>query len=440
MVSVPDYAKKPLLGFSTWSTQLLDAVPGYGGKHLNPWFNEQQIREISDSMRENLPQYEYINLDSGWCGDCDEFGRWTARKDLFPNGLKALSEYLKKNGHKLGVYILPGIRQDAVFRNCRIKGTESRLGELAQEKRDGCGFAGTTFMPDAHNALARNYYESVADLLYEYGVSFVKLDAVGPGGGSEYYPYQAPDSRACTAMLYNALRKYNIWVEISWYIDHSYADEWAHISNGARVYVDIESYSTRTMTTTHRIMQRITPCEKWASKCVVGSDYGFYIDLDVVLVGMTVDGECVDGLDNDDVRRTCITFWSMVSSVMCLGSDPRKIPEKYLDWYNHQEMLEIHQSGIMAKPIGSGDVWQNRRQVWWKKLKDGRIYVCLINAHTYLFMLGFNHQVTLFFQDIGLTKAYLKDVWSGQSLGLFENTYRIMLRPAQSQLLLITPA
>jgi alpha-galactosidase len=36
--SVPEYAKKPLLGFSTWSSQLLDDVPGYGGKHLNPWY------------------------------------------------------------------------------------------------------------------------------------------------------------------------------------------------------------------------------------------------------------------------------------------------------------------------------------------------------------------------------------------------------------------
>ncbi|KAG1219362.1 hypothetical protein G6F35_007548 [Rhizopus arrhizus] len=363
-----------------------------------------------------------------------------ARKDLFPNGLRALSDYLNKNGHKLGVYLLPGIRQDAVAKQCKIKGTDHLLDEIVQLQREGCGFAGTTFMPDSHNELAKAYYESVAEQLNEYGVSFVKLDAVGPGGGSEYYPYQSPDNRACTVMLYNALRKYDIWVEISWYIDHSYADEWAQISNGARVYVDIESYSTRTMTTTHRIMQRITPCEKWANKCVVGSEFGFYIDLDAVLVGMTVDGVCVDGLDNDDVRRTCISFWAIVSSVFCLGSDPRKIPDKYLAWYNHKEILEIHQSGIMAKPIGSGDVWQNRKQVWWKKLKDGRIYVCLVNAHTYIFMLGFSHEVTLYFKDIGLDRAHIKDVWTGDQLGLFEEKYSVTLKAAESQVLLITPA
>jgi len=37
--STPPYKpSKPILGFSTWSTQLLDKVPGYGGKHIHPWY------------------------------------------------------------------------------------------------------------------------------------------------------------------------------------------------------------------------------------------------------------------------------------------------------------------------------------------------------------------------------------------------------------------
>ncbi|KAI9247842.1 glycoside hydrolase superfamily [Sporodiniella umbellata] len=390
-------------------------------------------------MKKRLPGYEYINLDSGWCGECDEYGRWIARKDLFPNGLRAVSDHLKKNGHKLGVYILPGVRQDAIEKGCRIKGTQCLLSDVVQSKKEGCGFAGTTYMPDSHDERTEAYYESVAELLNEYGVSFVKLDAVGPGGGTEYFPNQSPDNRSCTAMIYKALRKYNIWVEVSWYIDSSYAKEWSQISNGARIYVDIESYSTKQMTSSHRIIQRITMCERWSTEDVVGSDHGFYVDLDVVLVGMTVNGKCIDGLDNDDVRQTCIGFWAMVSSVFCLGSDPRTIPDKYLAWYNHKEILEIHQSGVMAKPIGLGHVWWNRKQVWWKKLKDGRIYVCLINAHTYPFMLGYSHQVAIEFKDIGLDQAYVKDVWEDKQLGLFKKKYSVNLKSAQSQIILITP-
>jgi hypothetical protein len=131
----------------------------------------------------------------------------------------------------------------------------------------------------------------------------------------------------------------------------------------------------------------------------------------------------------------------MVSSVFCTGADPRKIPDKYLAYYNHKEILEIHQSGVMAKPVGSGNVWQNRKQVWWKTLQDGRIYVCLINAHTYPFMLGYSHEVTLCFADIGLDqRVHIKDVWTGEDLGEFNEKYSITLRAAQCQTLLITPA
>lgn len=34
------WANKPLLGFSTWSTQLLHDIPGYGGTNVKPWYGE----------------------------------------------------------------------------------------------------------------------------------------------------------------------------------------------------------------------------------------------------------------------------------------------------------------------------------------------------------------------------------------------------------------
>jgi hypothetical protein len=295
-------------------------------------------------------------------------------------------------------------------------------------------------MPDRHDEFTEMYYASIAELFVEYGIDYVKLDGIGPGGGSEYYPFTSPDTRACLLLLHHCFKKYGVWVEISWYIDPVLADEWAYLANGARIYVDIESYSSNTMTSSHRVLQRITPCEQWSNTLVVGNHTGFYIDLDAVLVGMTVNGMCVDGLDNDDVRQTYISFWALVSSVFCIGSDPRHLPEKYLDMLNHKEMLEIHQSGVMAMPIGSGDAWKNRKQVWWKRLEDGRVYVCLINSHTYMFMLGLSHEVSIQFRDVGMSKVKLKDVWTGEDLGLHDGHYSIVLRAGQSQTLLVTPA
>ncbi|KAI9022269.1 glycoside hydrolase superfamily [Phycomyces nitens] len=428
-----------MLGFSTWSTQILDDVPGYGGRIENPWFNETNIKEISNVMRQKMPDYEYINLDSGWSQECDENGRWIYRSELFPNGLKALSDHLAANGHKLGLYMLPGIRKDAADANLLVKGTSHRLGDLVTMKRQGNGFKDTTYMPDVHNEIVQAYYDSIADLFSEWGVSYVKVDGCGPGGGDQLYPYQSPDNRACLYMLATSFKQRNIWMELSWYLDHSYADEWAYIANGARIFIDIESYSTKTMSSSFRVFQRITQASRWADKVVVGKKYGFFLDLDVVVAGMTVDGKCIDGLDNDDVRLSYISFWALLSSVFCIGADPRKIPDKYLEMLCHPGILAIHQSGIMARPIQSGNVWTNRKQIWWKKLENGKICVGLFNAHVYMLMLGMNQGFLLNLADVGVKAAEIEDVWTGENLGIHQNTYKVSLRPGQCQMLMLTP-
>ncbi|KAI9320836.1 glycoside hydrolase superfamily [Dichotomocladium elegans] len=392
-------------------------------------------------MALRLPKYEYINLDSGWSEGCDELGRWTYRHDLFPGGLKALSDYLKKNGHKLGLYMLPGVRKDAYEANTPIKGTNHRVRDIIRQRKDGNGFKDTTYMPDSLPEAAQAYYDSIADLYAEWGVSFVKLDGCGPGGGDQYYPYQAPDNRECLRMMTKAFHRHNIWVELSWYMDHTYVEDWARYANGARIFIDIESYSTKTMTSSHRVFQRISQAARWVDKGMIGSDYGFFLDLDVVLVGMVVKGKCVDGLDNDDVRMSYISFWALLSSVFCIGADPRMIPDKYLAMLNNPDILAIHQAGNMARPVGSGDVWQNRKQIWWKAMPDGRICVGLFNAHTYMFMLGVSHDFKLDLRDVGITskRADAYDVWKGESIGTLEGEYGVRLRPGQCQILFLTP-
>jgi hypothetical protein len=380
------------------------------------------------------------------CETYDEYGRWTFRQDLFPQGLKPLSDYLASNGHKLGIYILPGIRKDAAEDpKVMIKGTTHRLGDLVKKQRDGNGFLGTTYMPDDdgkdNERLTQLYYDSMGELFAEWGVSFVKIDGCGPGGGDALRPNQSPDNRRCLARMKQAFEKHNIWMELSWYLDPQHVDEWSRLGNGARVFIDIESYSKRSMTSSVRVFQRISHTANWASSEAVGRHRGFYLDLDVVTVGMTVDGKCIDGLDNDDVRLSYISFWALTSSVFCLGADPRCIPDRYLEWLNNPDILEIHQSGIMPKPIESGNAWTNRRQVWWKKLPDGRVAVGLFNSSVFMFMsiLGRNYDITFTMKDVGLEKATIKDVWTGKSLGVHSKDYKTILRPGQCQILLLDP-
>ncbi|KAH8550250.1 glycoside hydrolase superfamily [Umbelopsis sp. PMI_123] len=391
-------------------------------------------------MKQRFPSYTYINLDSGWSDGVDEFGRWTYRKDLFPNGLRAVSDYLAKNGHKLGLYILPGIRAEAAVGAKRIYNTDLRIADVVVNRREGNGFKGSTFAPDLHNSFVQQYYDSIADQFAEWGVGYVKVDGCGPGGGDPWYPFQSPDNRECLTMMSKGFHRHNIWMEISWYLDPSYAEDWVNICNGVRIYVDIESYSTSTMTTPYRIFQRMALSEKWAATGLVGGEYGMFVDLDIVAVGMTVKDQCIDGLWDDSIRLSYISFWALVSSVFCLGADPRAIPDTYVKMLNHPDILYIHQSGIMAQPIGSGDASKNRKQVWWKKLPDGRTCVGLFNAHLYPVIYGVSHEVSFSFADIGLTSGTLFDVWEGTDLGHHTDVYKVILTSGACQVLFVTPS
>ncbi|KAI9488897.1 glycoside hydrolase superfamily [Zychaea mexicana] len=381
-------------------------------------------------MKAKMPQYEYINLDSGWSETCDKYGRWTYREDLFPNGLRALSDHLQQNNQKLGLYMLPGLRKEAL--EGRIKGHEHiRIADLVTQKKQGNAFKGATFMPDEHSEHVQAYYDSIADLYAEWGIGYIKIDGCGPSNDD-----QDMDTRKCLYMMHKAFSKHNIWIELSWSLDPAYAEEWMSMSNGARIYADIESYSSKYMTTSHRVFQRMAYVAKWCDKQIQGKK--FYIDLDAVLVGMTVDNKCVDGLDNDDVRISYVSFWALVSSVFCIGADPRKLPQKYLALLNHPVILDIHQSGVIAKPIGNGNAWLNRKQVWWKTLPDGRLCVGLFNAHVYPFMLGLSREIRVDFEELGVDEVEAKDAWTGEPLGRYAKSYSTMLRPGQCQLLLLS--
>lgn len=202
--------------------------------------------------------------------------------------MKAVSDYLAKNGHKLGLYILPGIRSEALDGNNRIYGTEVQFTDIVVNKREGNGFKGSTFAPDQHDHSVQQYYNSIADQFAEWGIGYVKVDGCGPGGGDPWYPFQSPDNRECLTMMYSAFQKHNIWMEISWYLDPTYAEDWVNLCNGVRVYVDIESYSTSTMTTPYRVFQRMALTEKWAKTGLVGAEHGMFVDLDIVAVSLLI--------------------------------------------------------------------------------------------------------------------------------------------------------
>ena len=122
---------KPVLGWSTWS---------FFRRTSDAAIDEAAARAMKRSGLERLG-YRYINQDDFWyrCPgrqgpDVDRYGRWVVRSSKFPrgrngeNGIEVVASYVHSLGLKFGIYVTPGISDQAVARNTPILGTELHRG------------------------------------------------------------------------------------------------------------------------------------------------------------------------------------------------------------------------------------------------------------------------------------------------------------------------
>jgi alpha-galactosidase len=88
-------ARTPPMGWNSWNIFAAD-------------INEQIIMQIADAMVASGMKdagYEYLVLDDGWMAkNRDSAGNLAADPVKFPNGMKAVGDYLHRKGLKFGIY------------------------------------------------------------------------------------------------------------------------------------------------------------------------------------------------------------------------------------------------------------------------------------------------------------------------------------------------
>ena len=103
-------AKTPPLGWNSWNTFATD-------------INEQLVKDIADKFVElglKDAGYEYIVLDDGWMSkERDANGNLIADPIKFPNGMKALADYIHSKGLKFGLYNCAGSKTCAGYPGSR---------------------------------------------------------------------------------------------------------------------------------------------------------------------------------------------------------------------------------------------------------------------------------------------------------------------------------
>ena len=102
-----------LVSFGTLCCQSYDSLALTPPMGWNSWnlfegdVSEDLLKEIADAMVESGMKdvgYEYIIIDDIWQGGRDNKNNIIPDQEKFPNGIKALAEYIHSKRPKLGIY------------------------------------------------------------------------------------------------------------------------------------------------------------------------------------------------------------------------------------------------------------------------------------------------------------------------------------------------
>ncbi len=349
---------KPPMGWNTWNT--------FGDK-----ISDQLVRESADVFEPlglKKAGYQYIVVDDCWSRrERDpETGRIVPEPAKFPQGMKAVADYVHGKGLKFGMYSCAGQRTCADY-----------PGSFDHEFLDAETFA-------------------------SWGVDFLKYDFC-------YRPTHI-DGQLLYRRMGMALRATGrdiVFSACNWGSD----DVWSWIrSTGAHMYRstgDIfdtpESYRKIYTSQVGRLASSAPQC---------------FNDMDMLTVGMYGKGLVGSTGCNDADYRTQFSLWCMCSAPLMLGCDIRSMNEETLRLVTNPDLIRIDQDAEARPPIVAGDPWCDERKVLMKHLDDGTYAFCFLNLQEE------EAGIPAIFSDFGLPASarydlVMRDVFTGE-----ETTHR----------------
>jgi len=407
---------KPYLGWSTYSQQTI--VPS------STVMNEQNILAQSDAMRSSglgAHGFRYINLDAGWSGDNDAYGRTLWNTTEFPHFLDMI-QHIHANGQKVGIYLLPGLGTSVYSANLPIFGTQYHAQDIvALPLNYGQGF-GYGYKIDFTKPGAQEYINSIVNLYASWGIDFIKMDGVTPGSYNDNLNIDnIPDVQAMSKAIAQSGRP--IWLTISWALDEDYLSDWQQYANARRIEGDVECEGDcPNLTEWQRVLLRFYDLIGWQSAS--GRTVGWN-DLDSLEVG----NGATDGI-TDTEQQTAMTLWAMANAPLSLGGDLTKLTSYGKKLLSNDEVIAVDQSGHPAKQITGGFT-----PVWVSNLGNGSYYVAIFNLN------AFPTRVIVDWKDLGFLGAFgIRDLWNHAELGPSSQSFADVLPGHGAHLFRVTAA
>ena len=309
-------ADTPQMGWSTWNK--------FQGN-----ISEEVIKGIADVMAESGLRdagYTYINIDDCWHGKRDADGFITADPKKFPNGMKALADYVHSKGLKLGIY------SDAGTATCA-----GEPGSLGHEYQDALQYA-------------------------RWGIDYLKYDWCNTTNVNPQCAYQLISDalRAARRPIFLSMCEWGGSKPWKWarQIGHSWRttpDIWCNFDS-LRVFE--AGYSQ------FGVMQ----CIQYNDTLRQYAGKGYWNDPDMLEVG--------NGMtENED--RAHFTMWCMMASPLILGNDLRNMSESTRNIIMNKDMIAIDQDTLGVQGLHYFD--RDGLQFWFKPLAGGDWAFTILN-------------------------------------------------------------
>ncbi|MBO0322218.1 glycoside hydrolase family 27 protein [Muricauda sp. CAU 1633] len=320
-------AKTPPMGWNSWNTFATD-------------IDERLVMDTADlfvTLGLKDVGYEYIVLDDGWMSkERDENGNLVADPQKFPNGMKALADYVHGKGLKFGLYGCAGSKTCAGF-----------PGNRGHEYQDARSFAawGVDFLKydwcNTENLNAQGAYETMRDALAKSGRPI--LFSICEWGNNR--PWDWAENVGHMWRVSGDIT--NCW---DCEVDHGGWSSW-----GVWKIINMRK----------NIRHAAGP--------------GHWNDLDMMEVG--------NGM-TDAEDKSHLAMWSIMASPLILGNDLRKVNPKTLEILTNDQVIGVNQDplGIQGFKVSDDD----GIEIWAKPLSNDAWAVVFVNMTDQVFELQYD--------------------------------------------------
>lgn len=367
----------PALGWNSWNTFTWD-------------INEKLIKETADAMVENGyldAGYQYLVIDDCWSlRERDANGNLVADPAKFPNGMKAVADYIHSKGLKFGMYSCAGTHTCGGY-----------PGSFEHEFQDAKQFA-------------------------EWEVDYLKYDyCFKPRNmsGELLYKRMSLALKNCGRdILFSACNwgedNVHHWIRESgahsYRSTHDIQDNWDSVREIALSQLDKEPFT--------------------GNYC--------HNDMDMLIVGM-YGGSNNDWINNkiggctDSQYKTHFSLWCMMGSPLMIGCDIRNANQITKDILLNKDLIAINQDSEArgAYRIKVEPQWFNENDafVLVKALQNGDLAIGLYNFS------DTPRELTVQFWDMGIPAASgaalsLYDCWDKKELGIFKERFAVTVPSA----------